>query len=1019
MRLSSRLRWWLKSVLPSTFIALIAGVFACPGVALARDLTFAQRVEAQRAIERVYYIHRSGGARGFEEAVSGSLLERKVRTYLAESVALEDLWHTPVTATMLLREVDRMTSRSRLPQRLAEIRAALGGDDALLAETLARATLVDRLCRSFLAADTRFPSQSWDGWRASAEKSFDPARARGAIDALVRDAAVVPAPGAASCAFQDLWATGQGEGIPRPRSLNSAVWTGSEMILWGDDDDGSAFVPTGDRYDPATDTWTHTTMMGAPTPRKRHTAVWTGTRMIVWGGDSVGGYTNTGAIYDPASDAWTPTSLVNAPPPTAGHGAVWTGTLMLVWGGDLGVATGGRYDPAFDTWTPITTVGTPASYTESSVVWTGTEMIIWGGNRSNTGARYNPVTDIWTPTSTVNAPTTRQAHTAIWTGTEMIIWGGFFGGYTPSGGRYNPATDTWTATNLIGAPANRYYHSAVWTGHEMIVWGGIDFSHSPPNPMLNTGGRYDPITDSWRPTSTLNAPPARSRPSAVWTGDLMIIGGGREVVGGRYDPGSDSWTPTSYARNSPLFTTRAASVWTGAEMIVWSYPEIYGGGLYDATTDTWTSTSTIGAPSERENARAVWTGSEMLIWGGDLNGSPLRTGSRYRPLTDTWTPITTVGAPSASGTAVWTGTEMIVWGGVLGSSLQGTGARYDPTADTWSVVNPVGAPSPRSGHAAVWTGTEMVIWGGTTASGITSTGARFDAAANGGAGAWTATTLMGAPSGASTRAVVWTGKEMIVWSGPPSASGGRYDPATDHWTTMSTVNAPPRRNGSSVVWAGDQMIIWGGWLSTGPDGDVSYNDGARYDPIHDTWTPTSTVGTPSPRAYHASVWTGRAMLVWDGEFFSGDTSDLIDDVAMHWYGNAVAAPPADLDGDGVSDCLDCDDGNPAAWSTPGEVTGLAFGGDAETISWSPPADLGGLAVEYDLIRSVVASDYESSAVCLASDIPSTSANDAASPATDGIFFYLARARNGCPGGSGVGSVGAGSSGVERAALVCP
>src|SRR5712671_2962877 len=63
MRLSPRLRTRLKSVLPSAVIVLIAGVFACPGVALARDLTFAQRVEAQRAIERVYYIHHSGGAR--------------------------------------------------------------------------------------------------------------------------------------------------------------------------------------------------------------------------------------------------------------------------------------------------------------------------------------------------------------------------------------------------------------------------------------------------------------------------------------------------------------------------------------------------------------------------------------------------------------------------------------------------------------------------------------------------------------------------------------------------------------------------------------------------------------------------------------------------------------------------------------------------------------------------------------------------------------------------------------------
>ena len=48
------------------------------------------------------------------------------------------------------------------------------------------------------------------------------------------------------------------------------------------------------------------------------------------------------------------------------------------------------------------------------------------------------------------------------------------------------------------------YHTAVWTGTEMIVWGGINGSS-----YLNTGGRYNPGTDSWTATSTTNAPDAR------------------------------------------------------------------------------------------------------------------------------------------------------------------------------------------------------------------------------------------------------------------------------------------------------------------------------------------------------------------------------------------------------------------------------------------------------------------------------------------------------------------------------
>src|SRR4029079_18734721 len=64
--------------------------------------------------------------------------------------------------------------------------------------------------------------------------------------------------------------------------------------------------------------------------------------------------------------------------------------------------------------------------------------------------------------------------------------------------------DTWTPTNLTGAPDARVSHTAVWTGSEMIVWGGSD-----ENLEINTGGRYNPSTDSWTATSTTNAPEPR------------------------------------------------------------------------------------------------------------------------------------------------------------------------------------------------------------------------------------------------------------------------------------------------------------------------------------------------------------------------------------------------------------------------------------------------------------------------------------------------------------------------------
>ena len=63
----------------------------------------------------------------------------------------------------------------------------------------------------------------------------------------------------------------------------------------------------------------------------------------------------------------------------------------------------------------------------------------------------------------------------------------------------NCADNTWTATSA--APSARAAHTAVWTGSEMIVWGGAGL-FGGMSTSFNTGGRYNPSTNSWTATST-------------------------------------------------------------------------------------------------------------------------------------------------------------------------------------------------------------------------------------------------------------------------------------------------------------------------------------------------------------------------------------------------------------------------------------------------------------------------------------------------------------------------------------
>jgi len=365
------------------------------------------------------------------------------------------------------------------------------------------------------------------------------------------------------------------------------------------------------------DTWTPTSTTNAPAGRYEHTAVWTGSEMIVWGGFN-GSFLNTGGRYNPGTGSWTATSTTSAPAGRDRYTAVWTGSEMIVWGGFNGsyLNTGGRYNPGTDSWTATSITSAPAGRYEHTAVWTGSEMIVWGGlyydgsyHYLNTGGRYNPSTDSWTATSTTSAPAGRYEHTAVWTGSGMIVWGGFNGSYLNTGGRYNPGTDSWTATSTTSAPAGRYEHTAVWTGSQMIVWGGLYYDGMFFH-YFDTGGRYNPSTDSWTATSTTSAPAGRNYHTAVWTGSKMIVWGGFGSAG--------------------VLNT---------------------GGRYNPGTDSWTATSTTSAPAGRYEHTAVWTDSEMIVWGGYNGTSFFNTGGRYCAATPTPTPTAT-----ATATATFTPT---------------------------------------------------------------------------------------------------------------------------------------------------------------------------------------------------------------------------------------------------------------------------------------------------------------------------------------------------------------------------
>jgi len=115
------------------------------------------------------------------------------------------------------------------------------------------------------------------------------------------------------------------------------------MWIWGGFN--GALQGTGAGYSPASKDWVTMSNTNAPSARQGHSAVWTGSEMIIWGGTQQ----NDGAHFRTEFNLWHKDTGFSPLDPRSDHSAVWTGEEMLIWGGygNNGVIKtgGGRYTP--------------------------------------------------------------------------------------------------------------------------------------------------------------------------------------------------------------------------------------------------------------------------------------------------------------------------------------------------------------------------------------------------------------------------------------------------------------------------------------------------------------------------------------------------------------------------------------------------------------------------------------------------------------------------------------------------
>lgn len=433
----------------------------------------------------------------------------------------------------------------------ANARAAAGlveEDDALHVTVI-----LDSGRNRFRIADVSWAKPGFDAWWQAERENHS------ADDAVLAPAGLALSPLAAgSCAAGNAWSPTSTSGV-QTRMYHTAVWTGSEMLVWGGWSSAGTYATSGNRYDPATDTWTGMQSLYAPSPRIHHLSAWNGSRLLIWGGQDASGYFGNGGRWDPATILWDTTSNptmtgTNVPAARRRAVAAHTGSSWIVYGGFNGtngvLANGGVWDDATNSWKSMATTGAPGPKELPVAAWSGSEFIVWGG-RSNignwgqypafTGGRYNPVTDAWAALPTTNQPENAYAAGAAWVCDRMVVWGGNVNtsvtcNVNKAGAMYVPTTDSWTrmATTASGftPPVNRdIFGQLVRVGaRDVMTFGGHCLSNSQ---YYQDVVRYDAVSNGWVSTAGVAGTPpvGRRYGTVVAAGDQLIAFGGDTYVG--------------------------------------------------------------------------------------------------------------------------------------------------------------------------------------------------------------------------------------------------------------------------------------------------------------------------------------------------------------------------------------------------------------------------------------------------------------------------------------------------------
>src|ERR1039457_7206525 len=307
----------------------------------------------------------------------------------------------------------------------------------------------------------------------------------------------------------------------------ATILPNGKVLLAGGSSEGPVTLQSTQLYDPVAGTFSATGSLN--TPRNYHTdTLLRNGKVLIAGGYGYSQELASAELYDPVAGTFTP-STGTMPVAMAGHTAtlLQNGQVLLAGGMPAGLNSAQLYNPTTDSFSLTGSMANAREFFTATLLPNGKVLVAggWNGTELASCELYDPNDGTFSPGG--NMTTARSSHSAVLLSTgNVLLAGGEFspGAYLASAELYNPVLETFSPTQSM-ATARSGHTATLLPDNTVLIASGDASCGYPCGTVTPTAEIFDPPSNSFTSTGSLNVARDRMTATLLPTGAVLIAGG--------------------------------------------------------------------------------------------------------------------------------------------------------------------------------------------------------------------------------------------------------------------------------------------------------------------------------------------------------------------------------------------------------------------------------------------------------------------------------------------------------------